>query len=33
MTSPIELGGLWVNSTWGGIIKATDSFFEMPRGE
>jgi hypothetical protein len=32
LSAPIELGGLEANSTFGGIIRASDNFFEAPRG-
>jgi len=32
LSAPIELGGRQANSTFGGIIRASDNFFEAPRG-
>lgn len=32
LSAPIELGGSEANSTFGGIIRASDNFFEAPRG-
>jgi hypothetical protein len=31
LSSQIDLGGAWVTSTYGGIVKATDTFFEVCR--
>ncbi|GAB5034025.1 aspartyl protease [Nannochloropsis oceanica] len=32
LSAPVELGGRQANSTFGGIIRASDNFFEAPRG-
>lgn len=32
LTSPVDLGGVKVESTFGGITAASDHFYEAPRG-